>query len=112
MKVINDSLVCKLLSLTDTLDLLYTNPRQCDMLAEDYKSLHLLLVLMLCRAVVERRRDVISLSPTYKSRSEKAFYGIDRELHRGLYLRALHHDKSAAATPCMHCDYIDLYRNA
>lgn len=112
MKVINDFWVCKLLSLTDTLDLLYTNPRLCDIPAEDYKSLHLLLALMLCRAVVARRLGVISLSPTCKSRNEKAFYGTDRAPHRGLYLREHHHDKSAAAIPCMHCDYIDLYHNA
>lgn len=69
--------------LTDTLDLPYTNPRQCDMLAADYKSLHLLPSLLLNRAVVVHKPDVISLSQACMNRNVMVSYGTDKVLHRG-----------------------------
>lgn len=98
--------------LTDTPGPPYTNPRQCDMLAADYKSLHLLPALMWCRAGVEHTPDVISLSRACMSHSARASSGRDTAPHRGWCLRGSRRDKSVAATPYMHCDCTGRGRNA
>jgi hypothetical protein len=83
--------------LTDTLDLPYTNPRQYDMLATDYKSLHLSPSLKLCRVVVVHKPDVIFLLQAYMNRNVKVSFGRDKVQHRGLYLHAMSRDRSAGA---------------
>jgi hypothetical protein len=101
-----------LLHLTDTLGLLYINPRRCDTQAADYKSLHLLPALKLSRAVAVHKPGVIFLLPAYMNRTAKVFYGTDTKPHRGLSLHVHRRGKNVAATPCRRCDYTGRCRSA